>query len=126
MESDRDPTRSRILTYGDAQYTWTQERGSAYGHVRIKFHSDTTCPSEKTKMYSSQFIPVDRPWQIAARWQINASTGDLILEISQVESGLHEAIVLSVVVLRSGHSLGDSSSEISLTNPIYFSQGLHF
>jgi hypothetical protein len=37
MESDRDPARSRILTYGDAQFTWMLGQGSASGHVRIRF-----------------------------------------------------------------------------------------
>ena len=38
MESDRDPTRSRILIHGDAQFTWMQGQGSASGHVRIKLN----------------------------------------------------------------------------------------
>jgi hypothetical protein len=80
-------------------------------------------------MDSSQLIPANRPGLTVARWQINAGTDELILEISQegpIESGLLEAIVLSVVLLRSGNSLGDSQREISSTNPIYFSQALHF
>jgi hypothetical protein len=76
----------------------------------------------RTKVDSSQLIPADRPGLAVARWQVNAGTDDLILEIFQeapIESGLLEAIVLSVVLLRSGHSFGDSSSEISLSNPTY-------
>ena len=78
-------------------------------------------------MCSSQLIPADRPGLAVARWQVNAgteSTDELILEISQetpIESSLLEAIVLSVVLLRSGRSLGDSPGEISSTNPIYHS-----
>ena len=73
-------------------------------------------------MNSSQLIPADRPGLSVARWGINAGTDNLILEIFQeapIESGLLEAIVLSVVLLRSGYPLGDSSREISLSNPTY-------
>jgi hypothetical protein len=61
----------------------------------------------------SQLIPADRPGLVAARWKIKSRTNELNLEIFQevpqvVESGLLDAIVLSVVLLRSGHSLGDS------------------
>ena len=71
-------------------------------------------------MESSQLIPADRPGRAVARWQVNAGTDDLILEIFQdapIESGLLEAIVLSVVLLRSGHSLGDSQAQLALANP---------
>jgi hypothetical protein len=114
MESDRYPTRSRILTHGDARFTWMQGQRSAFGHVRIKFHQDTTCRFVRTKIDSSQLIPANRPGLEVARWVVNARTDDLILEIFQeapIESGLLDAIVLSVVLLRSGHSLGDSSRE---------------
>ena len=78
-------------------------------------------------MGSSQLIPADRPGQAVARWQVNTSTDDLILEIFQapIESGLLEAIVLSVVLLQSGHSLGDSPSDARLTSPIYYTQNFH-
>ena len=64
----------------------------------------------------------------AALYQLNPRTDELILEIFQgapVESGLLEAIVLSVVLLRSGRSLGDSPGDLigfSFSNPMYFSQ----
>jgi hypothetical protein len=79
-------------------------------------------------MYLSQLIPADRPGPTVARWEINAGTDELILEIFQgpIESDLLEAIVLSVVLLRSGHSLGDPPSEISSTNPMYYSHPFHF
>jgi hypothetical protein len=86
--------------------------------------NSTTCPFVRTKIDSSQLIPADRPGLAVARWQVNAGTDDLILEIFQeapIESGLLEAIVLSIVLLRSGRSLGDSSREISLSNPMYYS-----
>jgi hypothetical protein len=47
-------------------------------------------------------------------------TDELILEIFQetpVDSGLLEAIVLSVVLLRSGRPLGDSLEDINFSNP---------
>jgi hypothetical protein len=34
-EHERDFSRSRILTYGDAQFTWMQGQGSTSGRVRI-------------------------------------------------------------------------------------------
>jgi len=73
-------------------------------------------------MDSSQLIPADRPGQPVARWQVNAGADELILEISQeapIEASLLETIVLSVVLLRSGHSLGDSSRQTTLSNPTY-------
>lgn len=78
----------------------------------------------------SQLIPADRPGQAVARWKIKHRTDELNLEIFQevlqtAETGLLDAIVLSVVLLRSGHSLGDSPGEIGLSNPTY-PQLLHF
>ena len=62
----------------------------------------------------SQLIPADRPGLTVARWRIDSRTDELGLEIFQeapVESGLLDAIVLSVVLLRSGNPLGDSSGD---------------
>lgn len=78
----------------------------------------------------SQLIPADRPGLAVARWKIKPRTGELKLEVFQevplvVQSGLLDAIVLSVVLLRSGQSLGDSPGEISLSNPVY-AQAVHF
>ncbi|KAF8479480.1 hypothetical protein DFH94DRAFT_743838 [Russula ochroleuca] len=86
---------SRMFTHGDAQFTWTQ--GWSSGHL----------------------IPANRPDLSVAQWHINPRTDELILEIfreSPVESDLLEAIVLSVVLLRSGRSLGDSQEDILLSN----------
>ncbi|KAI0274141.1 hypothetical protein BGY98DRAFT_995716 [Russula aff. rugulosa BPL654] len=80
---------SRILTLGDAQFTWMQGQGSASGHL----------------------IPANRPGLEIARWQIKSSTDEIILDIFQetaVEFGLLDSIVLSVVLLRSGYSFGDN------------------
>jgi hypothetical protein len=73
-------------------------------------------------MDPSQLILADRPGLAIARWQVNSGTDDLIFEIFQevpIESGLLDSIVLSVVLLRSGHSLGDSLGRISLSDPSY-------
>ena len=72
----------------------------------------------------SQLISADRPGQAVARWKVKPRTDELTLKIFQevplaIESGLLDAIVLSVVLLRSGHSFGDSSGGISLSNPTY-------
>lgn len=78
-------------------------------------------------MYSSQLIPADRPGLALARWQVNAGADELILDIFRegpIEYSLLEAIFLSVVVLRSGYSLGDSSMGFGLSNPTYTQAGL--
>lgn len=78
----------------------------------------------------SQLIPADRPGLAVAQWKVKHRTGELNLEVFQevplvVQSGLLDAIVLSVVLLRSGQSLGDSPGEISLSKPVY-AQVVHF
>ncbi len=75
----------------------------------------------------SQLIPVNRRSLAVTHWQIKPRTDEFNLEIFQevqVEPSLLGAIVISVVLLRSGHSLGDSLGEISLTDLIYYFQGL--
>jgi hypothetical protein len=55
-----------------------------------------------------QLIPANRPGLSLARWRVSSHSDNLDLEIFQeapVEPGLHEAIVLSIVLLRSGRSL---------------------
>jgi len=94
-------TESRVLTQGDVQFIWMDQSSSGY------------------------LIPANRHGLAVARWYINSHFDELRLEIFQealVESGLLGAIVLSLVLLRSGRSLGDSleglvfssSSEIGL------------
>ncbi|KAF8467539.1 hypothetical protein DFH94DRAFT_291122 [Russula ochroleuca] len=80
-------SESRTFTHRDAKFTWTQGRSS--GHL----------------------IPAYRPDLSVAQWYIDLHTDQPILEIFQespIESDLFDAIVLSVVLLRSGRSLGDS------------------
>jgi hypothetical protein len=57
-----------------------------------------------------QLIPANRPGLSVARWRIRTRSDDLDLEVFQealVESELLEAIVVSIVLLRSGRSLGN-------------------
>ncbi|KAI9464777.1 hypothetical protein F5148DRAFT_173825 [Russula earlei] len=98
-------TQSRILTHGDVQFTWMDQLTS--GHL----------------------IPANRPGLAMARWRIKSQTDILILEIFQealVEPGLLEAIVLSLVLLRSGRSLGDTLDAMNPSHPKYFSQHYRF
>jgi hypothetical protein len=63
-----------------------------------------------------QLIPANRPGLSVARWRIRARSDDLDLEVFQealVESGLLEAIVISIVLLRSGRSFGDTTTRES-------------
>jgi hypothetical protein len=91
---------ARILTHGDAQFTWMlQGQGSASGHL----------------------IPTNRPGLEIALWQIKSGRDELILEIfeeSAVESGLLDSIVVSVALLRSGYSLGDAQERF-VFNSLY-------
>ena len=78
----------------------------------------------------SQLIPADRPGLVVARWKVKPRTDELNLEIFQEVPladvpGLLDAIVLSVVLLRSGQSFGDSAGGIDLSNPVY-AQVHHF
>jgi len=60
-----------------------------------------------------QLIPANRSGLAVARWHVSSRSDDLDLEIFQealVEPGLLEAIVLSVVLLRSGQCLGDTAA----------------
>jgi len=69
-----------------------------------------------------QLIPANRPGLAVARWRVSPHSDDLDLEIfqeAQVEPGLLEAIVLSVVLLRSGRSL--DVDETGMSNQFYTS-----
>ncbi|KAI0293865.1 hypothetical protein B0F90DRAFT_1760202 [Multifurca ochricompacta] len=93
-------TEARTLTHGDAQFTWMQNSTSGY------------------------MIPADRPGLAVAKWRIKSRTDQLRLEIFQealVEPGLLEAIILSIVLLRSGRTLGDTSEGIPFSSPRFYS-----
>jgi len=82
-------TDSRVFTLddSDSQFTWMDQTNSGY------------------------LIPANRHGLAVARWHIKSHSDELHLEIFQealVQSGLLAAIVLSLVILRSGRSLGDT------------------
>jgi hypothetical protein len=67
-----------------------------------------------------QLIPANRTGLAVARWRMRSDCDDLELEIFQealVEPGLVEAIVLSVVLLQSGRSLGDRIETMTFSDP---------
>jgi hypothetical protein len=69
----------------------------------------------------SQLIAANRPGLAVARWKVKPRTDELNLKIFQeeplaVESGLLDVIVLSVVLLRSGQSLGDPTGGINFNS----------
>lgn len=71
-----------------------------------------------------QLIPANRPGLAVAKWRTISRTDELRLEIFQealAESGLLDAIVLSVVLLRSGRPLGDSFEAFTFLNPRFYS-----
>jgi hypothetical protein len=74
---------------------------------------------------SLQLLPTNGPGLAVARWRIKSRSDDLRVEIFQealVEPGLLEAIVLSVVLLQSGRSFGDTPDANNFSNPRFFSQ----
>ncbi|KAF8260365.1 hypothetical protein EI94DRAFT_1811813 [Lactarius quietus] len=80
-------TESRIFFHGDSQFRWMHQ------------------PSR------GLLIPADRSGLVVAKWHSESLADGLRLQIFQealVEPGLIEAIILSIVLLQSGHSLGDT------------------
>ena len=70
-----------------------------------------------------QLIPANRPGLAVARWHVSSHSDDLDMEIFQealVEAGLLQAIVLSVVLLRSGRSLDADAAGRS--NDMWYTQ----
>jgi len=69
-----------------------------------------------------QLTPANRPGLSVSRWRVSPHSDDLDLEIFQealVEPGLLEAIVLSVVLLRSGRPLGTDAVGMSDLNQLF-------
>jgi hypothetical protein len=93
-------TESRHLVHGDTQFTWMQQSSSGF------------------------LIPANRPGLAVAKWRTKSRTDELRLKIFQealVEPGLLEAIVLSTVLLQSGHSFGDRLEPLlTSTGPKYY------
>ncbi|KAF8267719.1 hypothetical protein EI94DRAFT_1801296 [Lactarius quietus] len=80
-------TESRIFFHGDSQFTWMQQSSRGF------------------------LIPANRPGLAVARWYTESRTDELHLQIFQValvEPGLLEAIVLSIILLQSGQSFGET------------------
>lgn len=93
-------TESRLLVHGDARFTWTQRSSRGF------------------------LIPANRPGLAVAKWRTKSRTDELRLKIFQealVEPGLLEAIVLSIILLQSGHSFGDRLQTITSMSPKYYS-----
>ena len=56
-------------------------------------------------------MPIDRPGMAVAKWRTDSRNDGLRLRIFQVvlvEPGLIEAILLSLILLQSGHPFGDT------------------
>jgi hypothetical protein len=64
-----------------------------------------------------QLKPANRTGLAVARWRMRSNCDDLELEILLVEPGLVEAIILSVVLLQSGRSLGDRIETMTISDP---------
>jgi len=97
------PEKSRKLAHGDSQLIW-MNKSSTSGHL----------------------IPANRSGLSVAGWHIKPHSDDLDLEIFQealVESGLLEAIVVSVVLLRSGRSLGDTIETMTFSPMLCYLPG---
>ncbi|KAH8978952.1 hypothetical protein EDB92DRAFT_1906765 [Lactarius akahatsu] len=94
-------TESRLLVHGDAQFTWMQRSSRGF------------------------LIPANRPGLAVAKWRTKSRTDELLVKIFQealVEPGLLEAIILSIVLLQSGHSFGDML-EIASLGPKFYAAG---
>ncbi|KAF8260368.1 hypothetical protein EI94DRAFT_1789994 [Lactarius quietus] len=93
-------TESRNFVHGDSQFTWMQQSSRGF------------------------LIPANQPGLAVARWRTQSRTDGLRLQIFQealVKPGLLEAIVLSIILLQSGHSFGDMFQSISSTGAIFHS-----
>jgi len=93
----RPESGSRLFTHGDTQFMWMDQSDS--GHL----------------------IPANRPGLAVARWYIESD--ELILEIFQealIESGLLEAIILSLVLLQSGRPLTPPLEAAGFTDQRFF------
>jgi len=94
-------TESRILVHGNSQFTWMEQSSRGF------------------------LIPANRPGLAVAKWRTKSRSDELRLQVFQetlVDPGLLEAIVLSIILLQSGHSFGDSNTleSISFMGPKSF------
>jgi hypothetical protein len=89
---------------------------------RREFTTPFDCPLRRLTD-SSQLIPANRQGLVVARWLTESRTDELRLQIFQevlVEPGLIEAILLSIIMLQSGHTFGDTQQEIASRGPKYY------
>ena len=71
-----------------------------------------------------QLIPANRPGFAVAKWHTKSPNDELRLQIFQealIEPGLLDAVVLSIILLQSGHYFGDCDTLESIS-----ATGLHF
>ncbi|KAF8257317.1 hypothetical protein EI94DRAFT_1709256 [Lactarius quietus] len=95
-------TEFRSFVHGDSQFTWMQQSSCGF------------------------LIPANRPGLAVAKWHTESRTDELHLQIFQValvEPGLLEAIVLSIILLQSGQSFGDTILPTASLGPNYFDAG---
>jgi hypothetical protein len=95
-------------------------KSSSSGYVGIHHHPGHLCEGLIDLL---QLIPANRPGLSVARWRISPRSDDLYLEVFQealVESGLLEAIVVSIVLLRSGESLNDNIETMTSTDQRFY------
>jgi hypothetical protein len=95
-----------MFTHGDSQLKWMQrsDRG-----IVSPIHP--TINPLRRLIDSSQLIPANRPGLAVAKWRTESRADGLRLQIFQevlVEPGLIEAILLSIILLQSGQSFGDT------------------
>jgi len=95
-------TESRIFFHGDSQFRWMHQPSRGF------------------------LIPANRSGLIVAKWHSETLADGLRLQIFQealVEPGLIEAIILSILLLQSGHSLGDTLESLISMSPKYYGAG---
>ncbi|KAF8260367.1 hypothetical protein EI94DRAFT_1748712 [Lactarius quietus] len=96
-------TESRNFVHGDSQFTWMQQSSRGF------------------------LIPANQPGLAVAKWHTESRTDKLHLQIFQealVDPGLLEAIVLSIILLQSGQSFGDTIQSTTCMGPKYGFGGL--
>ncbi|KAF8260366.1 hypothetical protein EI94DRAFT_1748706 [Lactarius quietus] len=91
-------TESRKFVHGDSQFTWMQQSSRGF------------------------LIQANQPGLAVAKWHTETRSDALHLQIFQealTEPGLVEAIILSIILLQSGHSLGDTLEPLMNMAPRY-------
>jgi hypothetical protein len=95
-----------MFTHGDSQLKWMQQSDRGIVSQLLSM----TSPLRRL-IDSSQLIPANRSGLAVARWRTELRADGLRLQMFQevlVEPGLIEAILLSIILLQSGQSFGDT------------------